>query len=174
MPYPTPHSQLRKVKKLGIAKLCLPLYLISSMSKHPQPPSDNDSASRASSGLLQVTFSDQSMAQLNALPPLEQLRLMDIISAIRADDLKNPNGDLGRFSRAGVNYYRVRAGDFRCYFEVRGDTLFSHYITHKNTLTDFVFRTKLPISEETMIEQHKSFWKYLESVTKTDSSSKSD
>lgn len=145
------------------------------MSKHPKPSTEHDSpsASLASGSLLQVTFSDQSMAQLNALPTLEQLRLMDIISAIRTDDLKNPNGDLGRFSRAGVTYYRVRAGDFRCYFEVKGDTLFSHYITHKNTLTDFVFRTKLPITEETMIEQHKSFWKYLESVTKTDSSGNS-
>lgn len=129
----------------------------------PQP------SGRSGNTFLQVTFSDQSMTQLNALPTFEQLRLMDTISAIRTEDLNNPKGDLGHFTRGKVTYYRVRAGDFRCYFEVKGDTIYSHYITHKNTLTDFVFRTKLPISEETMIEQHKSFWKYLESVTKADS-----
>ncbi len=119
-------------------------------------------------GILQITFSDQSMRMLNQLPVAEQLRLMEIISTIRPEQLQQPSEDLGRFTRGKITYYRVRAGDFRCYFEVQGKTLYSHYICHKNTVNDFVFRFKLPVTEETMIEQHKSFWKYLESVTKSD------
>lgn len=114
--------------------------------------------------MYQVTFSDQSMGELNKLPVEDQLRLVDAISNITPEKLQDPSEPLGRFSRSGRTYYRVRAGDFRCYFEIRGDTLYSHYIIHRHTLTDFVFRFKLPVSEEQLIEQHSSFWKYLETL----------
>lgn len=121
---------------------------------------------RRSQASYQVTFSDQSMAELNKLPVEEQLRLVDTISSISPEQLAHPREPIGRFKRGGRTYYRVRAGEFRCYFEIRGDTLFSHFILHKNTLTDFVFRTKLPVTEEQLVEQHSSFWKYLEGLTK--------
>ena len=38
------------------------------------------------------------------------------------------------------------------------------YILHKNTLADFIFRTKLPVNEEFLAEQEDSFWKYLDSL----------
>ncbi|MDX2110166.1 MAG: cytotoxic translational repressor of toxin-antitoxin stability system [Verrucomicrobiota bacterium] len=126
------------------------------------------SGTRSGAPFLQVTFSDQSMTMMNSLPVTEQLQVMDIIGAIRPDQLSSAGDDIGHFSRGGKNYYRVRAGEFRCYFEIQENTLYSHYICHKNTLTDFIFRFKLPVTEETMVEQHKSFWKYLESVTKND------
>ncbi len=119
---------------------------------------------RRSQSMYQVTFSDQSMGELNKLPVEDQLRLVDAISTITPEKLQDPSEPLGRFSRSGRTYYRVRAGDFRCYFEIRGDTLYSHYIIHRHTLTDFVFRFKLPVSEEQLIEQHSSFWKYLETL----------
>jgi mRNA interferase RelE/StbE len=37
---------------------------------------------------------------------------------------------------------------------------------HQHTLSDFVYRNKLPISDGQMFEQCDSFWKYLESVWK--------
>lgn len=124
--------------------------------------------SRRSRGLYQVTFSDHSMRELNKLPMESQLALVDKISAVSRDQLEQPNEAIGRFHRDGLTYYRVRAGEYRCYFEVRGDTLFAHYILSKNSLTDFIYRNKLPVTEETMIEQHQSFWKYLESLKKND------
>ncbi len=123
---------------------------------------------RRARSLYQVTFSDQSMAMLNKLPVEEQLRLVDRISNLSPEQLENPDDTIGRFNRNGKTYYRVRAGDFRCYFEVTGNTLFSHYILHRNGLTDFIYRNKLPITEETMAEQHNSFWKYLESLKKAE------
>lgn len=116
--------------------------------------------------MYQVTFSDQSMRELNKLPVDDQLKLVDAISNINGDMLERPSEPIGHFSRDNRTYYRVRAGEFRCYFEVRGDTLYSHYIVHKHTLTDFVFRFKLPVSEDQMIEQHGSFWRYLETLRK--------
>lgn len=116
--------------------------------------------------MLQVTFSNQSMAELNKLELNEQLQLVDKISDISPEQLVNPREPLGKFRRGGITYYRLRAGEYRLYFEVTEGKIHGHYLLHCNTLTDFLFRAKLPVSEEQMIEQHQSFWKYLESLTK--------
>lgn len=123
---------------------------------------------RRAQNFFQVTFSDQSMLELNKLTMEDQLMLVDRISNMSSDQLADPDDSIGRFNRDGRTYFRVRAGDFRCYFEIRGNTLFSHYILHKNSLTDFIYRNKLPVTEETMVEQSKSFWKYLETLKKID------
>jgi mRNA interferase RelE/StbE len=125
--------------------------------------------SRRSRGLYQVTFSDHSMRELNKLPVEDQLALVDKISNVTPEQLADPEEGIGRFHREGITYYRVRAGDFRCYFEIQGDTLYAHYILGKNSLTDFIYRNKLPVTGETMVEQHQSFWKYLETLKKSDS-----
>jgi mRNA interferase RelE/StbE len=49
---------------------------------------------------------------------------------------------------------------------VQGDTLHTHYILHKDSLEDALFRMKLPVSEKQLFEQDSKFWKYLESLTK--------
>ncbi len=121
---------------------------------------------RRSQSMYQVTFSDQSMSELNKLPVETQMQIVDTISNLTAEQLEHPREPIGRFRRGGRTFYRIRAGDFRCYFEVDGDTLFSHHILHRNTLTDFIFRTKLPITDEQMAEQHSSFWKYIETFKK--------
>jgi len=123
---------------------------------------------RRSRTLFQVTFSDQSMEALNQLSMDQQLTLVDRISSISPDMLDKPDESIGRFSREGKTYYRVRAGEFRCYFEILGDTLYSHYILHSKSLTDFIYRNKLPVTEETMAEQSNSFWRYLETLKKND------
>ena len=127
--------------------------------------------------MYQVTFSEQSMRELNKLDKLAQMAVIDPISRLTPDDLTNPREPFGRFSRAGKVFYRLRSGDFRFYFEVTGDTLHiragrfeTHvkgirYILHKDSLEDFLFRTRLPVSEQQLFEQHSKFWKYLESLT---------
>lgn len=114
--------------------------------------------------MFQVNFSEQSMLTLNELDTRSQLMLIEIVSSLSQEQLNNPNEELGRFQRNGTTYYRVRAREFRIYFEQQGEALFGHYILHKNTLTDFIFRSKLPITEEFMVEQSDSFWAYLETV----------
>ena len=114
--------------------------------------------------MFQVNFSEQSMHELNQLDKGTQMMLMEVFSSLTQEQLDNPNDELGKFNRNGKTFYRVRANEFRIYFEKNKGSLFAHYILHKNTLTDFVFRFKLPITEEFMVEQHDSFWKYLESI----------
>lgn len=115
--------------------------------------------------MFQVTFSEQSIRELNKLDKLAQMSAVEPISRLTPVDLANPREPLGRFTRAGRIFYRLRAGDFRFYFEIRNDTLHTHYILHKDSLEDFLFRTKLPVSEQQLFEQHSKFWKYLETLT---------
>jgi mRNA-degrading endonuclease RelE of RelBE toxin-antitoxin system len=117
--------------------------------------------------MYQVTFSDQSMRELNKLDKLAQLAAIEPITRLTPDDLANPHEPLGRFSRGGRVFYRLRAAEFRFYFEVRGETLHTQYILHKDSLEDLLFRMKLPVSEQQLFEQHSKFWKYLESLTTT-------
>jgi len=116
--------------------------------------------------MFEVNFSEQSMAELNRLTIDTQLELMEVVSSVTEDQLASPREPLGKFHRDGQTYYRLRAGDFRLYFTIRDGHLFCHYILHRNTVSDFVFRTKLPVTEEILIENHNSFWKYLESLNK--------
>ena len=117
--------------------------------------------------MYQVNFSDQAIAELNKIDKLTQLELIDAFSSLTAATLKKGRADIGHFRRKGKTYYRLRSGDYRIYFEVSaGDTLYAHYLLHHHTLTDFVMRMKLPMTEEQIIEQHKSFWKYLETLKK--------
>jgi mRNA interferase RelE/StbE len=114
--------------------------------------------------MFQVNFSEQSMRELNQLDTRSQMLLVEVVSTLTQHQLDHPNEELGRFHRGGKTFYRVRAGEFRIYFEQDGDALYAHYILHKNTLSDFIFRSRLPVSEEFLAEQHDSFWKYLESL----------
>lgn len=115
--------------------------------------------------MYQVTFSDQSILELNKLDPEEQMKLIEKLSSIQTDELESGSSDVGSFQRDGKTFYRLRPKDFRIYFEIKEeDILFCHYILPQHTLSDFIFRFKLPISDEQMLEQHQSFWKYLETL----------
>ena len=116
--------------------------------------------------MYQVTFSEQAMRELNKLDKLAQLEAIDPISNIKPSDLAHPREPLGYFKRGAKMLYRLRAGDFRFYFDVRGETLHVDYILHRNSLEDFLLRNKFPVTEQQLVEQDSKFWKYLESLTK--------
>jgi mRNA-degrading endonuclease RelE of RelBE toxin-antitoxin system len=117
--------------------------------------------------MFQVTFSEHAMRELNKLDPLAQLAAVEPISSLKMSDLERPREPLGRFNRAGGTLYRLRSGEFRFYFDVKGETLMVRYILHQNSLEDFLLRNKLPVTEAQLAEQHSKFWRYLESLTKT-------
>lgn len=116
--------------------------------------------------MYQVTFSDQAMRELNRLDKLAQLEVIEPMTALRPEELAHPREPLGRFHRGSKEFYRLRSGEFRFYFEAQGESLHVNYILHKNSLEDFLLRNKLPVSEQQLVEQHSKFWKYLESLTK--------
>lgn len=112
------------------------------------------------------------MAALDGLNAGEQLKLIEKICSLTSEQLDKPKPPIGRFSRNGKTFYRLRVGDYRFYFERKKDeenkedSIYSHYMLHKNTLNDFIVRFKLPIKNDQVLEQNQSFWKYLETLKK--------
>jgi mRNA interferase RelE/StbE len=117
--------------------------------------------------MYQLTFSEQSLAEINKLDIDARLHLIEQLSSLSDQVFKDQSGSLPKIQRDGISFFRIKIDSFRAYLEPRTDgQLFCHYILPQHTLTDFVFRSKLPISEEQRIEQHSSFWKYVDSLRK--------
>ena len=111
--------------------------------------------------MYQVTFSSQSMSELNKLDKLEQLEIIDSFGSLTKEQIESGLPEIGKIRRGSKDYYRLRTGDYRIYFEVleQEHTLHAHYILHQHTIADFVFRVKLPFKEAPMLEQEENFWK---------------
>jgi mRNA interferase RelE/StbE len=116
--------------------------------------------------MYQVNFSEQSMSVLNKLEKWDQMPLIEKLCSLTAKDLKENEEDLGRFQRDGKSLYRLRVGEYRIYFEEQVETLYVHYFLSQHSLTDFLFRFKFPLTDEQIVEQHQSFWKYLDTLKK--------
>jgi len=116
--------------------------------------------------MFQLTFSEQSMAEVNALDHTAQLELMEKLGSLSDDVLQGEHGKVGSFHREGKLFHRFRIDDLRIYFERIEDTLHCHYVLRKNTFNDFLVRFKLPLADEQALEKDQSFWNYLESLTK--------
>ena len=116
--------------------------------------------------MFQLTFSEQSMSEVNALDHADQLHLMEKLGSLSDEVLQGSGTQIGSFHREGKLFHRFRIDDLRIYFERNDDTLHCHYVLRKNTFNDFVVRFKLPISDEQVLEKDQSFWNYLENLAK--------
>lgn len=117
--------------------------------------------------MFQVTFSEQSLCELNKLDKLAQLDAIGPITRLTAAELAHPREPLGRFTRAGRTLHRLRSGSLRFYFMARDDgTLHVLHLLHQNSLEDFLLRNNLPVTEAQLAEQDSKFWKWLESLAR--------
>lgn len=93
---------------------------------------------------------------------LEQLELLDAFKVTEAD-LAELDGDrFGQMMRDGKTLYRFRTDDYRIYFEVLDNNVVVHRVLHKNTFSDFLFRSKMPLSEDEQLEHSKHFWQLID------------
>lgn len=112
--------------------------------------------------MFQVIFNEISAAELSQLPTLTQLELLDEFQ-VTPEDLENPDGDkFGLLERDGMTLFRYRAKDVRIYFSATEEGILVHRVLNKNTFQDFLFRTKLPLSEDEELSQSKIFWELIE------------
>lgn len=116
--------------------------------------------------MLQVSFSDQCISELNSFEKGFQMEIIESISSLKEDDFNKSSETLGVFSRKGETFYRLRIKDHRIYFKKNELEIHCYYLLSKNTLSDFLFRSGLPVSDEIILEKEESFWKYLESLKK--------
>jgi mRNA-degrading endonuclease RelE of RelBE toxin-antitoxin system len=112
--------------------------------------------------VFQIVFNEISAAEISQLGTLEQLELLDEFK-VSEKDLERIDGDrFGKIEREGKTLYRFRAKDYRFYFEVKEGTVVVHRVLHKGTLSDFLFRSKMPLGEDEELAKSKHFWKLID------------
>ena len=117
--------------------------------------------------MFQIIFNELSAAEMSALPKKLQLDLLAEFQ-ILPEDLDHLDGQhFGVIERKGKKLYRYRAKDYRIYFEKTNEGITVHRVLHKNTLRDFLFRSKLPGSEDQELGKQREFWKLIEQGEKT-------
>ncbi len=111
--------------------------------------------------MFQIIFNPTSAAELAKLPKEKQLLLMSRFDDVPKDLATDNTAKYGRFAREGRHLYRLREGDYRIYFERAEEGIVVHRILSRNTLKDFLFRSKLDAGEETELENRPEFWKMI-------------
>ncbi len=113
--------------------------------------------------MFQIIFNEISAAEISSLSTIDQLELLNEFK-VEPEDLKKASNEspFGIIERDGTKLYRYRSKDYRIYFEVIDNSVIIHRVLHKNTLKDFLFRSKLPVSEDTPLGESKHFWSMIE------------
>ena len=112
--------------------------------------------------MLEIVFNELSAAEMSQMGTMEQLELLDQFR-VQENDLQNLDGDkYGLIERDQKKLYRFRTRDWRIYFEVKDNCVIVHRVFHKGTLSDFLFRSKMPVAEDEALAQSKHFWKLID------------
>ena len=117
--------------------------------------------------VLQIVFNEISAAEMSALPKEMQLDLLAEFQFL-PEDLENLDAEkFGVVERDGKRLFRYRAKEYRIYFEQTPEGITVHRVLHKNTIRDFLFRAKLPMTEDDQLSQREAFWKLIEEGEQT-------
>src|SRR5437764_15437003 len=117
--------------------------------------------------MFQIIFNELSAAEISALPKKLQLDLLAQFHILPEDLDQLDSERFGLIEREGKKLYRYRAKDYRIYFAKTEEGIKVHRVLHKNTFRDFLFRSKLPVSEDAQLSQAHEFWKLIEEGEKT-------
>ena len=117
--------------------------------------------------MFQIVFNELSAAEISALPKSLQLALLAEFQILPEDLDHLDSKRFGVIEREGKKLYRYRAKDYRIYFAKTQEGIKIHRVLHKNTFRDFLFRSKLPVSEDQALGKTREFWKLIEQGEKT-------
>ena len=113
--------------------------------------------------MLQIIFNPVSAKELAALPRKLQLEIIDGFQLFPQDFESGKDDEkFGQLTRGGRKIYRYRVKDYRIYFERSGDIINVRCLLSKHSRKDFFFRSKLPISEDQLLQENPKFWQLLE------------
>jgi len=117
--------------------------------------------------MFQIIFNELSAAEISALPKRLQLELLAEFQILPEDRELLDSERFGVIERDGKKLYRYRAKDYRIYFAKTEEGIKVYRVLHKNTFRDFLFRSKLPFSEDAQLGETREFWKLIEQGEKT-------
>lgn len=108
--------------------------------------------------MYQIIFNSISSAEMSALPKLLQLEILNEFQVFDPGFTKNSEEKFGIVQQGSRKVYRYRAKDYRIYFELTDEGLLVDRVVHKNTLKDFLYRSKIPLSEDETLQKDPKFW----------------
>ncbi|MBV9998128.1 MAG: hypothetical protein JO015_03345 [Verrucomicrobia bacterium] len=117
--------------------------------------------------MYQIVFNEISAAEMAAIPKELQLELLAEFQFLPDDLDQLDSKSFGIIEREGKKLYRYRAHDYRIYFERSPEGVLVHRVLHKNTIRDFLFRSKLPMAEDEQLTRSSEFWRLIEEGEKT-------
>ncbi len=114
--------------------------------------------------MLQIVFNKISAAEVSSIPTLEQLELLGEFQVSESTLQTLDDDRFGKLEQDGKLLYRYVAKDYRIYFEVIDNKVVVHRVLHANSLTDFLYRTKLAptAGEDEILSHSKHFWKLID------------
>jgi mRNA-degrading endonuclease RelE of RelBE toxin-antitoxin system len=115
---------------------------------------------------FQIIFNPTSASELSRMPRELQLEILGQFRGLPKEAMSTDLEHFGKLERDGKTLYRFRIGDYRVYFERHDLGLVVHRIMNKNTLKDFLYRSSLPVPEDSMLQENPRFWETIESATR--------
>ena len=149
--------------RAGTQGLCLGFWSLLSLLGRDK----NDQATKGLNSMFQIIFNELSAAEISALPKRLQLELLAEFQILPEDLDQLDSERFGVIEREGKKLYRYRAKNYRIYFAKTDEGVKVHRVLHKNTLRDFLFRSKLPVSEDAQLGETREFWKLIEEGERT-------
>lgn len=118
---------------------------------------------------FQIIFNPTSAAELARLPKELQLEVLGQFRGIPHEVMSTELERFGKLERQGKHLHRFRLGDYRVYFERHDLGVVVHRIISKNSLKDFLFRSKLPMGEDEdeALQENPKFWELIEAARKS-------
>lgn len=117
---------------------------------------------------FQIIFTPASAAELARMPKELQVQILGDFRGLPQEVLGTELEHYGKLRREGRVLHRFRLGDYRVYFERHELGVVIHRILNRNTLKDFLFRSRLPMAEEdAALQDNPQFWELIEAARTT-------
>ncbi|MEW6307410.1 MAG: hypothetical protein AB1705_28500 [Verrucomicrobiota bacterium] len=116
---------------------------------------------------FQIIFNPTSAAELSKMPKELQLQILGEFRGLPQEVMTTDMEHFGKLERKGKTLYRFRLGDYRVYFEKHDLGVVVHRIMSRNTLKDFLYRSKLPTGEDEALQENPKFWELIEAAKTT-------
>jgi mRNA-degrading endonuclease RelE of RelBE toxin-antitoxin system len=111
---------------------------------------------------FQIIFNPTSTAELAKMPKELQLYILGEFRGMPQEVLNTDLERFGKLERGGRTLHRFRLGDYRVYFQRHELGIVVHRILNRNSLKDFLFRSRLPTGEDAALQENPRFWDLIE------------
>jgi mRNA-degrading endonuclease RelE of RelBE toxin-antitoxin system len=118
-------------------------------------------------GPFQIIFNPTSAGELSKMPKELQLYILGEFRGLPQEVMHTDLERFGKLERSGKTLHRFRLGDYRVYFQRHDLGVVVHRILSRHSLKDFLFRSRLPMGEDAMLQDNPKFWDLIEGAKTT-------